>query len=341
MRGGECLRTHKSIVKVGVIGLILLVTFMLVDLLVGMSDIGIKDVIASIFQYDGSKAHLILRTIRMPRVLLCMLVGAALSVAGLMMQNLTRNPLASPQILGINAGATLTVVIVMVFFPTLGYQARILSAFVGASIIGAFVYLIGAIINLSPLKITLVGISIQLFLGAITKTVMLFNESKTSDLVFWMIGGVHHAQQSHILAILPWFIVGMTLTTIFSKSIDILKMGDHVALSLGENIKLTKMVGTLVVILLASSAIAVVGPISFVGLITPHIVGQLGAGDFKGKFILCVIYGANLLLLSDILSKFLRYPYESPVGIVTALVGAAFYIGLANQELKRGTVSEK
>ena len=322
-------------------GIFAVAMLLLIDILIGMSHIGIKEIIDSIINYSGSKQDLIIRTVRLPRVLLCILIGASMAISGLIMQNLTRNPLASPQILGINSGATLSVVVIMVFFPLLGYKAKILGAFLGAGVIGLFVHVIGNVKNLSPLKITLVGISIQLFLSSITKSIMLFNESKTSDLVFWMIGGVHHAQFIHIMAILPWFILSIVLTILISNSMDTLKMGDSVAISLGENVKLTKTVATIVVILLSSSSIAIAGPISFIGLITPHIISKLGGRNFRQNFILCGIYGANLLLLSDIISKLLKYPYESPVGTVTSFIGAVFYIFLANKEMKRGGVSEK
>ena len=322
-------------------GIFAVAMLLLIDILIGMSDIGIKEIIDSIINYSGSKQDLIIRTVRLPRVLLCILIGASMAISGLIMQNLTRNPLASPQILGINSGATLSVVVIMVFFPLLGYKAKILGAFLGAGVIGLFVHVIGTVKNLSPLKITLVGISIQLFLSSITKSIMLFNESKTSDLVFWMIGGVHHAQFIHIMAILPWFILSIILTILISNSMDTLKMGDSVAISLGENVTLTKTVATIVVILLSSSSVAIAGPISFIGLITPHIISKLGGRNFRQNFILCGIYGANLLLLSDIISKILKYPYESPVGIVTSFIGAVFYIFLANKEMKRGGVSEK
>ena len=323
------------------VGIFAVAMLLLIDILIGMSDIGIKEIIDSIISYSGSKQDLIIRTVRLPRVLLCILIGASMAISGLIMQNLTRNPLASPQILGINSGATLSVVVIMVFFPLLGYKAKILGAFLGAGVIGLFVHVIGTVKNLSPLKITLVGISIQLFLSSITKSIMLFNESKTSDLVFWMIGGVHHAQFIHIIAILPWFILSIILTILISNSMDTLKMGDSVAISLGENVKLTKTVATIVVILLSSSSVAIAGPISFIGLITPHIISKLGGRNFRQNFILCGIYGANLLLLSDIISKLLKYPYESPVGTVTSFIGAVFYIFLANKEMKRGGVSEK
>ena len=322
-------------------GIFAVAMLLLIDILIGMSHIGIKEIIDSIISYSGSKQDLIIRTVRLPRVLLCILIGASMAISGLIMQNLTRNPLASPQILGINSGATLSVVVIMVFFPLLGYKAKILGAFLGAGVIGLFVHVIGTVKNLSPLKITLVGISIQLFLSSITKSIMLFNESKTSDLVFWMIGGVHHAQFIHIMAILPWFILSIVLTILISNSMDTLKMGDSVAISLGENVKLTKTVATIVVILLSSSSVAIAGPISFIGLITPHIISKLGGRNFRQNFILCGIYGANLLLLSDIISKLLKYPYESPVGTVTSFIGAVFYIFLANKEMKRGGVSEK
>ena len=229
----------------------------------------------------------------------------------------------------------------MVFFPALGYKTKILASFLGAGFVVVTVQTIGRIRNLSPLKVTLVGISIQLFLSSITKFIMLFNDSKTSDLLFWMIGGVHHAQITHIVELLPCFIISILLIIKISNSMDTLKMGDAIAISLGENIKVIKSIATIVVILLSSSSVAIAGPISFIGLITPHIVIKLGARNFRESFILCGIYGANLLLLSDIISKILKYPYESPVGIVTAFMGAVFYIILANKEMKRGGVSEK
>ena len=192
-------------------GIFAVAMLLLIDILIGMSHIGIKEIIDSIINYSGSKQDLIIRTVRLPRVLLCILIGASMAISGLIMQNLT-----------INSGATLSVVVIMVFFPLLGYKAKILGAFLGAGVIGLFVHVIGTVKNLSPLKITLVGISIQLFLSSITKSIMLFNESKTSDLVFWMIGGVHHAQFIHIMAILPWFILSIILTILISNSMDTL-----------------------------------------------------------------------------------------------------------------------
>ena len=336
----ERLEKNKLSIFIGV-GVTLLITLLLIDMLVGMSDVGLKDILKTFISFDGSKEALIIKTIRFPRGLLCILVGASMALAGLFIQNITRNPIASPKVLGVNAGATLAVVIIMVFFPEDKYNIRILVAFLGAGVISIAVQLIGRVRNLSPLKITLVGITIQMFLASVTEAIMLFNDSKTSDLLFWMIGGVHHAQITHIVELLPCFIISILLIIKISNSMDTLKMGDAIAISLGENIKVIKSIATIVVILLSSSSVAIAGPISFIGLITPHIVIKLGARNFRESFILCGIYGANLLLLSDIISKILKYPYESPVGIVTAFMGAVFYIILANKEMKRGGVSEK
>ena len=308
------------------VGVTLLITLLLIDMLVGMSDVGLKDILKTFISFDGSKEALIIKTIRFPRGLLCILVGASMALAGLFIQNITRNPIASPKVLGVNAGATLAVVIIMVFFPEDKYNIRILVAFLGAGVISIAVQLIGRVRNLSPLKITLVGITIQMFLASVTKAIMLFNDSKTSELVFWMVGAVHQAQFTHVIAILPWFVIAIILGLIISKSMDVLKMGDRIAISLGENINRTKFIGLLVVIILAGSSVAVAGPISFLGLITPHIVSKMKVNNFRGSFILCGIYGANLLLLSDIVSKLIKYPYESPVGIVTSFLGAVFYI---------------
>lgn len=336
----ERLEKNKLSIFIGV-GVTLLITLLLIDMLVGMSDVGLKDILKTFISFDGSKEALIIKTIRFPRGLLCILVGASMALAGLFIQNITRNPIASPKVLGVNAGATLAVVIIMVFFPEDKYNIRILVAFLGAGVISIAVQLIGRVRNLSPLKITLVGITIQMFLASVTKAIMLFNDSKTSELVFWMVGAVHQAQFTHVIAILPWFVIAIILGLIIAKSMDVLKMGDRIAISLGENIKRTKFIGLLVVIILAGSSVAVAGPISFLGLITPHIVSKMKVNNFRGSFILCGIYGANLLLLSDIVSKLIKYPYESPVGIVTSFLGAVFYIFIASREIKRGGDVEK
>ena len=332
----ERLEKNKLSIFIGV-GVTLLITLLLIDMLVGMSDVGLKDILKTFISFDGSKEALIIKTIRFPRGLLCILVGASMALAGLFIQNITRNPIASPKVLG----ATLAVVIIMVFFPEDKYNIRILVAFLGAGVISIAVQLIGRVRNLSPLKITLVGITIQMFLASVTKAIMLFNDSKTSELVFWMVGAVHQAQFTHVIAILPWFVIAIILGLIISKSMDVLKMGDRIAISLGENINRTKFIGLLVVIILAGSSVAVAGPISFLGLITPHIVSKMKVNNFRGSFILCGIYGANLLLLSDIVSKLIKYPYESPVGIVTSFLGAVFYIFIASREIKRGGAVEK
>ena len=263
----ERLEKNKLSIFIGV-GVTLLITLLLIDMLVGMSDVGLKDILKTFISFDGSKEALIIKTIRFPRGLLCILVGASMALAGLFIQNITRNPIASPKVLGVNAGATLAVVIIMVFFPEDKYNIRILVAFLGAGVISIAVQLIGRVRNLSPLKITLVGITIQMFLASVTKAIMLFNDSKTSELVFWMVGAVHQAQFT-------------------------------------------------------------------------HIVSKMKVNNFRGSFILCGIYGANLLLLSDIVSKLIKYPYESPVGIVTSFLGAVFYIFIASREIKRGGAVEK
>lgn len=336
----EGIKNNKLLIFSG-IGSIFIIILLLIDMLVGMSDIGINDIINSLINFDGSKEALIIKTIRLPRGLLCILVGASMAIAGFVMQHITRNPIASPKVLGINAGASLAIVIIIVFFPQVEYTWKILIAFLGAGFIGLTVYLIGVIKNLSPLKITLVGISIQMFLSSITKAIMLFNDSKTSELVFWTVGSVHQAQFIQVKAIFPWFLISVLLTISIAKSMDVLKMGDRIAISLGENIKKTKLFGVIIVIILSGSSVAVAGPISFIGLITPHLVSKMRANKFRDNFILCGIYGANILLLSDIISKLIKYPYESPVGIVTSFLGAIFYIIIASKQMKRGVAIEK
>lgn len=334
------MKNNKTLIY-SLLGMLIISILFIISMLIGMSDINFKDIIESLINYDGSKKHLIIRTIRLPRILLCILVGSSMAVSGLIMQNITRNPLASPQVLGVNAGASLAVVFILVFLPGMNYKIRIICAFLGAGFIGGLVQAIGSLKKMSPIKISLVGISIQLFLGGITKFIMIFSESKSDELVFWMVGGVHHAQFVHIKAMIPWIIIAYILGIVISKSLDVLKMGDKIAMSLGENIKRTKVLGVIIVILLSGSSVAVAGPISFIGLIVPHTVRYFQIKSFIGNLIVCGIYGGIILLASDIISRFLKYPYESPVGIVTSAIGAVFYIVLANREITKGKSYEK
>ncbi|HAX73572.1 MAG TPA: iron-siderophore ABC transporter permease [Firmicutes bacterium] len=321
------------------LGLVLLVSF--IHIRIGMSQITYQTIMDSIFQPDGSQAHLIISTIRLPRILLGIFVGASMAMSGLLIQRITANPLASPQVLGINAGASLAVVIMIVFFPMSSSFSRMILAFIGAGLIGAFVQFMGYVKKLNALQLTLVGLSVQLLLSAITKAIMLLNESKTSDLLFWMSGAIHQAQMKHIQLILPWFVLALCLSLSVSRGLDALKLGEAVATSLGTRTVLTKSIGVVSVIIFAGSAVAIAGPIAFIGLMTPHLVSRIRVKAFSQHLILCGIYGANLLLISDVIAKLLKYPYESPVGIVTSFLGAIFYIILTKQHGKRGVLNEK
>ena len=323
-----------------VIGIIIMFFLALLHIRIGMSDITYETVFKAIFQNDASKAHLIISSIRFPRVLLCLIIGASMAMAGMMIQQITNNPLASPQVLGVNAGASLAVVTMIMFFPSSSYFMRIIVAFIGAGVIGSLVQGIAYIKRLNILELSLLGLSVQMLLSAIIKAFMLLNESKTSDLLFWMSGSVQQAQMNHIRLLLPWFIIAFVLSMIIGRSLDTLKLGDQVATSLGTSVSLVKGIGIVSVILLAGSSVAIAGPVAFIGLIIPHLIYKFNLISFRSQFILCGIYGSNLLLLADIIAKLLKYPYESPVGIVTSFLGAAFYIALFNRQRKRGVAND-
>lgn len=327
-------RKANRFIYFSIIGVFIIISLIILNLVVGMGNIGFYDVLKTITSYEGTKEQLIITTIRLPRALLAILVGGAFGVGGLVMQGVTRNPLASPQVLGINSGAALAVVTCIVFFPGIPSIYHVIFAFCGAIFSGIFVYGVGVMRGLSPIKLTLGGLAMHLFLRSFSQGFILLNEGSTEMLLFWLSGSLNKAQWVDIKTLAPWIVIGLILALYISEGIEALQLGDKVAVSLGQNINKVRFLGAFTVIILAGASVSVVGPIAFVGLITPHLIKSVSS-SYIHKVILAFIYGGSLLLFSDIISHYLRYPFESPVGIVTSFMGAIFYIILAKKQLRR------
>lgn len=315
-----------------VLGLLLLFVSFVASLSVGAYQIDFFDVIRYLFAHDGSEAAAIVHSIRLPRAIVGIMVGACLAMAGAMMQAITNNPLASPQIFGINAGASLMVVIVVVLFPDFSPVTMVYFAFMGAAFGGCIVYYMASTGGgMSPVKLALSGITIHMFLSSIIEGIVIFNETSTEDVLFWLAGGIDGRDWTDAQILTPWFVIGFIFALGISRSLTILSLGNDIAQGLGQKIVMIRITASVLVIVLAGASVAIAGPIGFVGLMVPHIARKLVGSDYRIILPASGLFGGVLLNISDVLSRFISFPSESPVGIVTALIGAPFFLYLARK----------
>ncbi|GAA3406370.1 FecCD family ABC transporter permease [Paenibacillus hodogayensis] len=321
-------------------GLSLLLLFVAIgfvaSMALGIVHIDFSTVVRSFIAFDGSREQLIIRTVRLPRALVAVAVGCCLALAGGIMQALSRNPLAGPEILGINYGAALAAVVASFLFgyTTLGLFAW--SSFVGAGLAGAAVFLLGSLgrERLSSMKLVLAGATINLLLASLTQGILILNQQTLDTMRFWLAGSLTGRDVGLFMQVVPYMLIGLFLTLVMSKSINLLSLGDEAAQGLGQRIGWIKACLIGLIMLLAGSAVAIAGPIGFIGLAVPHIARFLAGADYRWILPYSAVLGALLLLLADIGARFVLPGQEIPVGVVTAFFGAPFLIYLAQRKGK-------
>jgi len=303
----------------------------------GAAEIGTADVLGAFTDYDGSEEDLIIRTLRVPRALIAGLVGAALGVAGGIMQGLTRNPLAEPGILGVNAGAALAVVGAVFFLGVSSLSTYALFAFLGAGVAAAIVYSLGSMGRggMTPMKVTVAGAAMAALLSSLTTAMLILSQQTLDEIRFWLAGSVAGRDLELLLQVLPYIAVGLLLALSLGRQITTLNLGDDVAVGLGQKTAWIKALAALSVVLLAGSAVAIAGPIGFVGLVVPHLVRFFIGVDYRWILPYSAILGAILLVGADVAARLVIRPQELPVGVMTALLGAPFFIYLARWRVKR------
>ncbi|MDT3427924.1 iron complex transport system permease protein [Paenibacillus forsythiae] len=311
------------------IGLLLAATGFIWSVSLGVTDLRWNDVLQGLLGGKETKEQLVISTIRVPRALVAALAGAALAVAGALMQAMTRNAFASPQIFGINAGASFFVVLFIVFFPGISSSALVFAAFAGAFMGGLLVFILGySNDHRTPVQLALAGIAVSMLLSAMTEGFIVLYDNQTKNVLFWLAGAVHNGTWKDVHTVIPWSLTGMMIALLLSRSLTILSLGDDIARGLGQNILFIRLAVSCTVIMLAGSAVSIVGPIGFVGLIVPHIVRHWVGVDYRFILPLTAVFGSVLLLYADIVSRFISYPFESPVGIVTTGIGAPYLLYL-------------
>ncbi|MEW5858205.1 MAG: iron ABC transporter permease [Cyanobacteriota bacterium] len=319
------------------LSLFVLLLCLVASLTYGAADISLSKIFTALIAFDGSTDHLIIRTLRLPRSLIAILVGAAISVAGTLMQALTRNPLADPGILGINAGAAIAVVVAVFLFGTSSVSAYAWCAFLGAGVTAVAVYLLGSLGRggLTPLNITIAGAALTALLSSLTTGILLLSQRTLDEIRFWLAGSVAGRDFTLFLQVLPYIAVGLVIAFAIARALTTLSLGEDVAQGLGQRTAWVKVTAAISVVLLAGSSVALAGPIGFIGLVVPHIVRFFVGFDYRWILPYSAVFGAILLLVADMGGRLLIKPQELPVGVMTALIGAPFFLYLARWKVKR------
>ncbi|MGA3603231.1 FecCD family ABC transporter permease [Lysinibacillus agricola] len=311
--------------------LILLAVTVTISLCVGAANTSIQDVYEAVVGQSGGKHYTILREIRFPRIIAAIFVGSALAVAGAIMQGVTRNPLADPGLLGLTAGANAVLALTMAFIPNASYIMLIFACFVGAGIGMMIVYGIGASTKngFSPLKLVLAGAAVSALLQAIADgTGILFQISK--DVSMWTSGGLIGTTWQALI-IVPFILIGLVLAFIFSRQLTILSLNEEVAVGLGQNTTVIKGIMMFVVVVLAGSAVALVGNLAFVGLMVPHIVRVIVGTDYRFVLPMSAIIGGWFMVTADFAGRMINAPYETPVVAIISIIGLPFFLLLVRK----------
>lgn len=322
-----------------VLGLMLLTLGIFISVSIGAKDISFSTMIDSLFTNNGDIELKIIRDVRIPRALAGALVGGFLAVSGAIMQGITRNPIAEPSVIGITQGATFMVAVALVLQQinpniVIGGFSLMIFAFLGGGISGLFVYFLSSrsIGKVDPVKLTLAGTALgTLLISLATGACMYFNLSQ--QLSFWICGGFIGVKWQGVKLLLIVGVIGISLAMILSKKITILSLGEEVAIGLGENTNRTRLIALIIVILLTGASVSVAGNIIFVGLIIPQIVKKIVGVDYKYIIPCSFVMGAVLLVYSDVFSRLINPPYETPIGSLTALLGVPVFIYLIRKDM--------
>ncbi len=294
--------------------------------------LSVNDLTSYWFAFDeGNMLHQILATLRAPRTYAGLLIGASLAVSGVLMQGLTRNPLASPSILGINAGAACFMALASIGVPFFSQLNPIINAVCGALLSGGAVMLLGGFFSARshPLRLVLAGIAISALLIGLTRASVILADDMAYSVLHWLTGSLSAVDSQQWQQLWPFATLGLVLAMGLARNLNLLALGDEVAVGLGGNIRLTRLISGLAVVLLAGTSVAIAGPIGFVGLLVPHLVRPIVGHNYHILIPVSALCGAALVTWSDALSRAIAFPAETPVGVITALLGTPCFIVIA------------
>ncbi|MEU6078524.1 iron ABC transporter permease [Micromonospora sp. NPDC047074] len=311
-------------VAVTVAAALVLLLAVLASFALGSRPLAVDDVWRALVAPDGGEATTIVRDLRMPRTALGLAVGLALAVAGVLLQALTRNPLAEPRILGISAGASFGVVLAISVFGVGTLAGYVWFGIGGALLAGLLVFAVAASARdgASPVTLALVGAALDASLASVVYALLSIDSRTFEEYRFWVVGGLTGRDLTVAGQVLPFVLAGLALAALVARGLDALALGDDVARGLGHRIGLVRIGGGIAAVLLTGAAVAAAGPIAFVGLAVPHLARALVGADHRWTLAVSALLGPALLLGADVVGRLVAPPGEVPAGIVTALVGA-------------------
>ncbi|SDT35126.1 iron complex transport system permease protein [Paenibacillaceae bacterium GAS479] len=316
------------------VGLLLLIACIFISMAYGTTPIRLSDVFYSFTRYDeNSDAHIIVQTSRVPRAFIAAAVGACLAVCGTLIQGLTRNPLADPNILGINFGASCFIVFAVTVLSISSLPVLTAISFLGAALGAAAVYALGSLgrDGLTPLKIILAGAALGALFSSFTQGLLVLNEQGLNDVIFWLTGSVAGRSFEMLQAVLPIMAIGWIGAFAVARHMNVLTMGEDTAQGLGQRTVAVKLIVGLIIVALAGSSVAIAGPVGFIGLIIPAFARFFSGSDYRWMIPYSAVLGAILVLLADIAARFVIQPEELPVGVMTAIIGIPAFILIARK----------
>jgi ferric citrate transport system permease protein len=301
---------------------------------IGPTPVSLGTIVTAVLLGGHSTNASIIHGIRLPRAVVGALVGANSAVSGVIMQVITENPLGAPEILGVNAGAAFVAVLALTFVPALVGVSVMVLAFVGAAACGVLVLMTAGLGRgrADPVRIALAGVTLTTLIFSLTQAMILYKDNATSAIMRWIVGGVNEGSWHDARTILPWTIIGIVGAMVMAGRLNLLGLGEDLARGLGARVNQIRVLGAVLVVVLAGSAVAVAGPITFIGLIVPHIVRRLVGPNNFVVIPISAIVGADVLIFADIVSRYINPPSEVPSGVVTALIGAPYFIYLARRK---------
>lgn len=319
--------SHVSFRAIGfyVVTLSLMVLLFGLSIRLGTYTLSFEEIWAA-FQPDD-KNYFTLMEYRLPRAVLAILLGGALAISGVLVQSVVRNPLASPDILGINNAAGLVAVSVLMFLPNLAFYWMPIFAFLGGVLSFVILWIVCGF-NFRPIKMAIIGVALSALWAAISHYLMLTNPVEINTAMLWLTGSLWGRSWSYLNVVLPWLLVLLPLPFIFCRDLDTLGLGENKASTLGVTVNKVQISVLVLAVALSTTAVAICGPIAFLGLVAPHLARRLVGGRHRTLLPAALIIGALLLQLSDILARVIDPPTELPAGILTAIIGAPYFFYL-------------
>jgi iron complex transport system permease protein len=313
------------------LSVVVLAAVTVLGIAVGAKQIPLDQVWHGVFHYSGSDTDVVIRDVRLPRTLLGLIVGAALGLAGTVMQALTRNPLADPGVLGINAGASAAVVSAISFFGVTSLSGYVWFAFAGAAVVSVALYLLGGTRNATPVRLALAGTALTAVLTGYINAVNLMDTAALDKMRFWTVGSLAAATTPTVTRIAPFLVVGGVLALLLARPLNAIALGDDQARALGARLTRTRVLSMVAITLLCGGATAACGPIVYVGLMVPHVVRAITGPDLRWILPYSAVLSPVLLLGADSRGRDAPRPGELQVGIVTAVVGGPVFIYLVRR----------